>query len=69
MYSFVLQIETGEEDDDSEESSDSESNDTLDLSKVTEIRLVPSDPSQCIRHFHYIMFPSSTLISYRSKLE
>jgi hypothetical protein len=42
-----LKIET-ESDEDESEGSDSESSDTLDLSKITEMRLVPSDPSQCI---------------------
>ena len=44
---FYLKIETGE-DEDGSEGSDSECSDALDLSKVTEMRLVPSDPSQCI---------------------
>ncbi|XP_024963505.1 chloride conductance regulatory protein ICln isoform X3 [Cynara cardunculus var. scolymus] len=42
---IYTQIDTGDEDDESE-SSDSESNGTLDLSKITEMRLVPSDPNQ-----------------------
>ncbi|CAI9108453.1 OLC1v1008043C1 [Oldenlandia corymbosa var. corymbosa] len=42
---IYTQIETGVEDDESE-SSDSENNETLDLSKITEMRLVPSDPDQ-----------------------
>ncbi|KAJ0538753.1 putative PH-like domain superfamily protein [Helianthus annuus] len=41
-----LVIDTGDEDADESESSDSESNETLDLSKITEMRLVPSDPNQ-----------------------
>jgi hypothetical protein len=44
---FCLKIETGEDGNESEDS-DSESSDALDLSKVTEMRLVPSDPGQCI---------------------
>jgi hypothetical protein len=44
---FYFKIETGEDEDESE-GSDSECSDALDLSKVTEMRLVPSDPSQCI---------------------
>ncbi|KAI7751577.1 hypothetical protein M8C21_004143 [Ambrosia artemisiifolia] len=41
------QIDTGdEEEDDESESSDSESDETLDISKITEMRLVPSDPNQ-----------------------
>ncbi|KAI7751579.1 hypothetical protein M8C21_004145 [Ambrosia artemisiifolia] len=40
-------IDTGdEEEDDESESSDSESDETLDISKITEMRLVPSDPNQ-----------------------
>ncbi|KAM7491728.1 hypothetical protein LguiA_034649 [Lonicera macranthoides] len=42
---LYTQIETGAEDDGSD-SSDSESNETLDLSRITEMRLVLSDPSQ-----------------------
>lgn len=44
---FCLKIETAADEDESE-GSDSESSDTLDLSKITEMRLIPSDPSQCI---------------------
>ncbi|KAJ0764688.1 putative PH-like domain superfamily protein [Helianthus annuus] len=43
---IYTQIDTGDEDADGSESSDSESNETLDLSKITEMRLVPSDPNQ-----------------------
>ncbi|KAL5728089.1 hypothetical protein ACHQM5_001212 [Ranunculus cassubicifolius] len=39
-----IEAETGE--DDESESSDSESNDTTDISKITEMRLIPSDPTQ-----------------------
>ncbi|KAL9338371.1 hypothetical protein Peur_070140 [Populus x canadensis] len=42
---IYTQIETGEDGNESEDS-DSESSDALDLSKVTEMRLVPSDPGQ-----------------------
>lgn len=42
---IYTQIENGVEEDESEDS-DAESNETLDLSKVTEMRLVPSDPDQ-----------------------
>lgn len=42
---IYTQIET-EADEDESEGSDSESSDTLDLSKITEMRLIPSDPSQ-----------------------
>ncbi|KAI3817920.1 hypothetical protein L1987_11720 [Smallanthus sonchifolius] len=43
---IYTQINTGDEDDDESESSDSESNEALDLSKITEMRLMPSDPNQ-----------------------
>ncbi|KAK9291438.1 hypothetical protein L1049_019385 [Liquidambar formosana] len=42
---IYTQIET-EADEDEAEGSDSECGETLDLSKITEMRLVPSDPSQ-----------------------
>ncbi|KAK2998490.1 hypothetical protein RJ639_023805 [Escallonia herrerae] len=42
---IYTQIETGAEDEESE-GSDSEHDDVFDLKKVTEMRLVPSDPSQ-----------------------
>ncbi|KAL7229564.1 hypothetical protein ACSBR2_008134 [Camellia fascicularis] len=42
---IYTQIDTVEDGDDSE-GSDSENNGTLDLSKITEMRLVPSDPNQ-----------------------
>ncbi|KAJ0640927.1 hypothetical protein HanRHA438_Chr16g0760691 [Helianthus annuus] len=42
---LYTQIDTGDEGDESE-SCDSESSETLDLSKITEMRLVPSDPNQ-----------------------
>ncbi|KAI3783808.1 hypothetical protein L1987_42895 [Smallanthus sonchifolius] len=41
---LYTQIDTGDEGDESE-SCDSESSETLDLSKITEMRLVPSDPT------------------------
>ncbi|KAL3570262.1 hypothetical protein D5086_027511 [Populus alba] len=44
---IYTQIETGEDGNESEDS-DSESSDALDLSKVTEMRLVPSDPGQLL---------------------
>lgn len=44
---IYTQIETGDDENvDESEDSDSECNGTLDLSKITEMRLVPSDPSQ-----------------------
>ncbi|GFZ15224.1 nucleotide-sensitive chloride conductance regulator (ICln) family protein [Actinidia rufa] len=43
---IYTQIDTDTEDGDESESSDSENNETLDLSKITEMRLVPSDPNQ-----------------------
>ncbi|PON89452.1 ICln [Trema orientale] len=42
---LYTQIETGSDEDESEDS-DSETNGVVDLSKITEMRLVPSDPSQ-----------------------
>ncbi|XP_071732191.1 chloride conductance regulatory protein ICln [Rutidosis leptorrhynchoides] len=42
---IYTQIDNGDDADESE-NSDSESSETLDLSKVTEMRLVPSDPTQ-----------------------
>lgn len=42
---IYTQIETGAEDDESDDS-ESESDETLDLSNITEMRLVPSDSSQ-----------------------
>ncbi|KAL6530219.1 hypothetical protein OROHE_014572 [Orobanche hederae] len=42
---IYTQIETGAEEDEMEDSN-SEADDTLDLSKITEMRLVPSDPNQ-----------------------
>lgn len=42
-----MKIET-EADEDESEGSDSECGETGDLSKITEMRLVPSDPSQCM---------------------
>ncbi|XP_052185701.1 chloride conductance regulatory protein ICln isoform X1 [Diospyros lotus] len=43
---IYTQIETGAEDEDESGGSDSEMNETLDLSKIREMRLVPSDPNQ-----------------------
>lgn len=45
---FFLKIDVGE--DEESEGSDSECNENLELSKITEMRLVPSDPNQCILH-------------------
>ncbi|XP_073293003.1 chloride conductance regulatory protein ICln-like isoform X3 [Primulina huaijiensis] len=42
---IYAQIENGVEDDEMDDS-DSDSNDNLDLSKIAEMRLVPSDPNQ-----------------------
>ncbi|XP_017244513.1 chloride conductance regulatory protein ICln [Daucus carota subsp. sativus] len=42
---IYAQIDTGDDDEESD-SSDSESNDVLDLSKISELRLVPEDDSQ-----------------------
>ncbi|KAG6391909.1 hypothetical protein SASPL_149673 [Salvia splendens] len=43
---IYAQIENGAEEDESEDS-ESETDDTLNLSKITEMRFVPSDPNQC----------------------
>lgn len=43
---LCLKIETGAVEDESE-GSDTESNVAVELSKTTEMRLVPPDPSQC----------------------
>lgn len=48
VLSFPSKIETGNEDDELDES-DSESDETLNLAIITEMRLVPSDPNQCTR--------------------
>lgn len=53
---FYVKIETEDNEDESEDS-DSESNGTLDLSKIREMRLVPSDPGQCI--LLSLSFPST----------
>nr|GMC98449.1 chloride conductance regulatory protein ICln [Ipomoea batatas] len=43
---IYAQIDIGDEDDDDSEGSDTEGNETLDLSRITEMRVVPSDPNQ-----------------------
>ncbi|XP_019200163.1 PREDICTED: chloride conductance regulatory protein ICln [Ipomoea nil] len=43
---IYAQIDIGDEDDDDSEGSDTECNETLDLSRITEMRVVPSDPNQ-----------------------
>lgn len=47
-FFLIFKIENGAEEDESEDS-ESETDDTLNLSKITEMRFVPSDPNQCIR--------------------
>lgn len=47
MFCYYLKIEIEDADGDEDEGSDSESGEALDLSKVTEMRLIPSDVSQC----------------------
>lgn len=47
FFFFFSKIETEDDDQDVDEGSDNESVEALDLSKVTEMRLVPSDASQC----------------------
>lgn len=44
---LFVKIETEDDDEDEDEGSDTESVEPLDLSRVTEMRLVPSDASQC----------------------
>lgn len=52
---FLFKIETGAEELESEDS-DSESDNILNLSKITEMRLVPSDPNQCTFSFVFSLF-------------
>lgn len=59
-FSFIcsfLKIDVGE--DEESEGSDSECNENLELSKITEMRLVPSDPNQCILHAIHIVHVNS----------
>lgn len=64
FYFPSLKIDTGAEDEESE-GSDSECNDTLDLSKINEMRLVPSDPNQCIvLAYICIIYPLYHLFGY-----
>lgn len=60
--SVFLKIETEADDDDLHSNdSDSESNNhALDLSTVREMRLIPSDPTQCISYLHSLCFPQFT---------
>lgn len=44
---MVLFLKIDVEEDEDEDESDTESTGVLDLSKIREMRLVPSDPSQC----------------------
>lgn len=44
MFFFKIETEGGE---DEFEGSDTESDGAVELSKITEMRLVPSDPNQC----------------------
>lgn len=46
LFALLLKIDIGDEDDDDSEGSDTEGNETLDLSRITEMRVVPSDPNQ-----------------------
>lgn len=43
-----MKIETEADEEFNSDNSDSESNHVLDLSNVREMRLIPSDPDQCI---------------------
>jgi hypothetical protein len=65
---FCLKIET-EADEDESEGSDSESSDALDLSKITEMRLVPSNPSQCSLPSFFPLFPISfPFLAFNAKI-
>lgn len=57
-----LKIDTGDEDGDQSEGSDTEDNGIVLLSKVTEMRLVPSDSNQCTvqLHLYFLLFYSLT---------
>lgn len=46
-FCIVFKIDTGVEDDESD-GVDSDCAEVLDLSKISEMRLVPSDPNQCM---------------------
>lgn len=47
FFALLLKIDIGDEDDDDDsEGSDTECNETLNISQITEMRLVPSDPNQ-----------------------
>jgi hypothetical protein len=63
-----LKIET-EADEDESEGSDSEGSDALDLSKITEMRLVPSNPSQCsLQSFFPFFLISFSFLIFNAKL-
>ena len=61
---LFVKIET-ERGQDGSDNSDSECNDMQDLSRITEMRLIPSDPTQCVLPI-YILVPFSllTLLQY-----
>lgn len=61
--SFFMKIETGD-DEDELDSSDSESTETLDLSKIKEMRLVPSDTNQCMWIWSFPMFMWTVISLY-----
>lgn len=63
--SFLFKIETGSEEDELEDS-DSERDDMPNLSKITEMRFVPSDPNRCIHLplFFVLKFFSHSLNVY-----
>lgn len=64
---FCLKIET-EADEDESEGSDSESSDALDLSKITEMRLVPSNPSQCSLPSFFPFFHTFPFLVFNAKI-
>ena len=54
LFNFsLLKIDTGDENDESERH-DSESNEGFHLSKITEMRLMPSAPTQCTLRIPFI---------------
>lgn len=52
---FIFKIENGDEENELDDS-DSENDGTLNLSKITEMRLVPSDPNQCMHSPFFLCY-------------
>ncbi|KAG6472430.1 hypothetical protein ZIOFF_069893 [Zingiber officinale] len=59
---IYTQIEIGDKDEESK-SSESESNDDLELSKVTEMRLLPSDAGKCVAESFVVNFLFNAIMS------